>query len=75
MSELGRFILGALKHPDKWTFDCYRATYKSTMTLWIANGPCFLNVENGPGRFGIIERYRIWRAVVRCYTAKLEDLP
>lgn len=75
MSKLGQFILRALDHPNEWTFDRYRAIHKSSLHLWIASGPLFLAVENGPDNLGRFERYRIWRAVSNCYAEKLENTP
>ena len=61
MSRLADALRKAWKNPEEWTLDEYRATHKSGICLWIANGAWFFDFDSVDAHIGLLERHWLWR--------------
>ena len=49
---------------EEWVMDEYHAVHSgSGVKLWIASGPGFLHAENPRMKFGMLEKWRLWRSL------------
>lgn len=57
------YLWMALDDTEGWDCDTYTATFRKSLHMWVANGPCFFDgyASDGTPKFtGLLERHLLW---------------